>query len=113
VPAGRYAKTALTALGVWSQVEPHLAPAENVRAALALVSRGEAPLGIVYRTDAAADPEVTVIAAFPGDSYPAIVYPAAKLANGAAEAAGFVEFLSGPEAQALFRKRGFTIPSSP
>jgi len=110
VPAGRYARAALTALGVWAQVEPHLAPAENVRAALALVSRGEAPLGIVYRTDAAVDPKVKVVAAFPADSYPPIVYPAAKLANGAAEAAGFVEFLGGPEAQALFHKRGFTSP---
>jgi molybdate transport system substrate-binding protein len=110
VPAGRYARSALTALGVWAQAEPHLAPAENVRAALALVSRGEAPLGIVYRTDAAVDPKVRVVAAFPADSYPPIVYPAAKLANGAAEAAGFVEFLASPEAQALFRKRGFTSP---
>ena len=110
VPAGRYARTALTALGVWAQVEPHLAPAENVRAALALVSRGEAPLGIVYRTDAAVDPKVKVVAAFPADSYPPIVYPATKLANGAAEAAGFVEFLASPEAQALFRNRGFTSP---
>ncbi len=110
VPAGRYAKTALTALGVWAQAEPHLAPAENVRAALALVSRGESPLGIVYRTDAAVDPKVKVVAAFPADSYPPIDYPAAKIANGAQEAAAFVAFLASADAQAVFAKYGFTAP---
>jgi molybdate transport system substrate-binding protein len=108
VPAGRYAKAALTALGVWAPLEPRLAPAENVRAALALVSRGEAPLGIVYRTDARVDPKVKVVGAFPAGSYPPIVYPAAKLANGAPEAAAFIEFLSDAEAQAIFARHGFT-----
>jgi len=110
VPAGRYAQAALTSLGVWAEVEPHLAPAENVRAALALVSRGEAPLGIVYRTDARVDPKVEVVGAFPAGSHPPIVYPAARLANGAAEAAKFVDFLASPEARAVFARYGFTAP---
>jgi molybdate transport system substrate-binding protein len=110
VPAGRYAKAALTSLGVWTQVESRIAPTENVRAALALVSRGEAPLGIVYRTDGRVDPKVEVVGAFPAGSYPAIVYPAARLANGAVEAAAFVDFLGGPEARAIFARYGFTAP---
>ena len=110
VPAGRYAKAALTSLGVWAQVEPKLAPAENVRAALALVSRGEAPLGIVYRTDARVDPKVRVVSAFPAGSYPPIVYPAARLANGAEAAAAFVEFLARADAQRIFARYGFTAP---
>ena len=110
VPAGRYAKAALTSLGVWGQVGPKLAPAESVRAALALVSRGEAPLGIVYRTDARVDPKVKVVGVFPAGSYPPIVYPAARLANGAAAAAAFVEFLAGADAQGIFARYGFTAP---
>jgi molybdate transport system substrate-binding protein len=110
VPAGRYAKAALTSLDVWAQVEPHLAPAESVRAALALVSRGEAPLGIVYRSDARVDPKVRLVGVFPPGSYPPIVYPAARLANGAEAAAAFVEFLAGPDAQGIFARYGFTAP---
>ena len=110
VPAGRYAKAALTSLGVWAQAEPHLAPAESVRAALALVSRGEAPLGIVYRTDARVEPKVKVVGVFPPVSYPPIVYPAALLANGAGAAAAFVEFLASPDAQGIFARYGFTAP---
>src|SRR5207237_543250 len=77
VPAGRYGKAALTALGVWPEVAPRITAAENVRAALLLVARGEAPLGIVYRTDAVAEPMVKIVGTFPPDSHPAIVYPMA------------------------------------
>ena len=112
VPAGRYAKAALTALGVWTSVEPRVAPAENVRAALAFVSRGEAPLGIVYRTDARVDPRVKVIGAFPAGSYPPIVYPAAAVAGSGEHAAEFVEFLGSAEAQAFFGRHGFMASSS-
>jgi len=111
VPAGRYAQAALSSLGAWPEVESRLAPAENVRAALALVSRGEAPLGIVYRTDARLDPKVRVVGAFPAASYPPIVYPAAAVSGARADAAAFVEYLAGEKAQAIFRKYGFTAPS--
>ena len=110
VPAGRYAKAALTALGAWSSVESRLAPAESVRAALAFVSRGEAPLGIVYRTDARVDPRVRVVGAFPAGSYPPIVYPAAAVAGSGQHAADFVEYLGSAQAQAIFRRYGFTAP---
>src|SRR5690606_23586263 len=81
VPAGKYGKAALEKLGVWASVEGKVAQAENVRAALALVSTGEAPLGIVYQTDAAADPNVKIVAAFPEDTHPPIIYPVAQLAD--------------------------------
>ena len=77
VPAGKYAKAALEKLGAWGGVEGKLAQAENVRAALALVAHGEAPLGIVYKTDAASDPTVKIVGTFPADSHPPIIYPAA------------------------------------
>ena len=77
VPAGKYGRAALESLGVWQSVENRLAPAENVRLALALVSRGETPLGIVYKTDAAADPNVRIVGTFPANTHPPIVYPAA------------------------------------
>ena len=77
VPAGKYAKSALEKLGAWGGVEGKLAQAENVRSALALVARGEAPLGIVYKTDAASDPTVKIVGTFPADSHPPIIYPAA------------------------------------
>lgn len=108
VPAGRYAQAALTRLGLWPQVAARLAPAESVRAALALVARGEAPLGIVYSTDAKAEPRVRVVAAFPGDSHPPIVYPMARLAGSGNAAAGeFLAFLLSPPAQAVFERAGF------
>ena len=107
VPAGRYAEAALKSLGVWSQLESRIVPAENVRAALAYVSRGEAPLGIVYRTDARVDPKVKVIGAFPAGSHPTIVYPAASIGTGNAGATAFVEYLAGARAQSIFRKHGF------
>ncbi|RTR23510.1 molybdate ABC transporter substrate-binding protein [Azospirillum griseum] len=108
VPVGKYAQAALQSLGQWAQVEPKLARADNVRAALALVSRGEAPLGIVYSTDAAVDPGVTVVGVFPADSHPAIVYPAALTATTTnPNAAKFLEYLTSAEGQAVFQQFGF------
>lgn len=110
VPAGKYGKEALEKLGVWDSVSGRLAQAENVRAALALVGRGEAPLGIVYRTDAAADPNVKVIGTFPDDSHKPIVYPAALIETSkSAKAAELLQYLAGPEAKAIFEKYGFTM----
>lgn len=111
VPAGVYGKAALTALGVWKAVAPKVAQADNVRAALALVATGEAPMGIVYRTDAAAEDEVTVVGTFPADSHPRIVYPAAVTAESDAPeaAADFLGFLSGGDARAIFQRQGFVV----
>jgi len=109
VPAGRYGKAALTKLGVWDTVAARVASAENVRAALAYVARGETPLGIVYGTDAAAEPRVRVVAVFPADSHPAIVYPAALTATATPEAARYLAFLSGPEARQIFARHGFVV----
>jgi len=113
VPAGRYAKAALTTLGVWDDVAGRLAPAENVRAALLLVSRGEAPLGVVYRTDAAADPGVTVIGTFPPDTHPPIVYPAALTSRAARHPAAqsVLDCLRGADARAIFDRWGFGRPA--
>jgi molybdate transport system substrate-binding protein len=111
VPAGRYGKASLESLGVWESVSGRIAGAENVRAALALVSRGEAPLGIVYATDAAADPGVRVVGTFPADSHPPIQYPAAVLAGSTNDAAsGYVDFLKSPAAAEIFTRFGFTEP---
>lgn len=110
VPAGRYAKAALTSLGIWDRVASDVVPAENVRVALAYVARGEAPLGVVYATDAAIEPRVRVVTAFPPGSYPAIVYPAALLRGARPDAAAFLAYLKGPRAQAVFAKAGFTRP---
>lgn len=108
VPAGIYAKQALSRLGVWNSVQAKLAPAENVRAALALVSRGAAPLGIVYGSDAQADPTVKVIGVFPQTSHDPISYPVALLAASKnPEAAGFRRFLISSEGKAVFRRFGF------
>jgi len=112
VPAGKYAKAALTRLGVWSSVEARVASAENVRGALALVARGEAPLGAVYSTDAAAEPKVRIVATFPADSHPAIAYPAAITTTGKdnVRARAFLDFLGSAKAQAIFAKYGFAPP---
>jgi molybdate transport system substrate-binding protein len=108
VPAGRYAKAAFTALGVWRAIEHRVAGADNVRAALALVSRGEAPLGVVYRTDANADPGVRVVDAFPPDTHPRIVYPAAAVKGGRVGAAKrFLDCLRAPAALAVWTRAGF------
>lgn len=111
VPAGAYGKAALESLKLFDSVKDKLAQGESVRAALALVSRGEAPLGIVYGTDAAADAGVKVVATFPAGSYPAIVYPVAKIASSThPDAAAFIAYLQSPAAQAVFAAAGFTIP---
>lgn len=110
VPAGRYAKASLTRLGVWDSVSGKLAQAENVRAALQYVARGESPYGVVYDTDAKAEPKVRIVGLFPDSSHPRIVYPAALVAGGKnPRAEAFLTFLSGPEARAVFRKHGFTV----
>jgi molybdate transport system substrate-binding protein len=107
VPVGKYAKVALTHLGVWSEVQDKVAAADNVRAALALVARGEAPLGIVYRTDALVEKKVRIVAEFPQSSHDPILYPAAATAMAQDGAADFVTFLASPTAQAIFAKYGF------
>jgi molybdate transport system substrate-binding protein len=110
VPAGKYGKAALTTLGVWSGVEGRIARAENVRAALALVERGEAPYGIVYATDARASSRVRIVGTFPANSHPAIIYPIATLrtsTNGETEA--FRRFLLSREGKAIFVRRGFVL----
>jgi molybdate transport system substrate-binding protein len=110
VPAGKYTKAALEKLGVWDSVSGRLAPAETVRAALALVARGEAPLGTVYSTDAAAEPKVRVVATFPDGLHAPIVYPAALISSAPATgaAADFLALLSSPAARNVFEKHGFT-----
>ena len=110
VPAGTYGKAALEKLGVWDSVKDKVAQAENVRAALLLVSRVEAPLGIVYETDAKVDPGVKILDRFPESSHPAIVYPAALTTDGEnPEAAAFLAYLQGAKAHAIFSDAGFTV----
>jgi molybdate transport system substrate-binding protein len=111
VPAGKYGKAALEALGLWPSVAGRIAQADNVRAALALVARGEAPLGIVYATDAAADAKsVRVLDAFPAGTHPPILYPAAQLAaSQQPQAAAWLQHLRSPAARAVFEKTGFTV----
>jgi molybdate transport system substrate-binding protein len=109
VPAGKYAKAALTKLGAWDAVSGQLARAENVRVALAYVARGEAPLGIVYATDAYAEPRVHIVGVFPDDSHKPIVYPIALVKDAKPEARALLDFLSGKDAQAIFAKAGFVI----
>jgi len=109
VPAGKYGQAALEKLGIWASVEPQLARADSVRSALALVSRSEAPLGIVYATDAAADAGVRIAAEFPASSYPAIIYPVALVKASANPAAKpFLDYLESPAAVQFFTKQGFT-----
>ena len=108
VPAGKYGKRALTSLGVWNSVERQVARADNVRAALALVSRGEAPFGIVYRTDALADARVRVVDAFPHGTHAAIVYPVALLATSkSAPARSLLEYLRSANARPIWQRYGF------
>lgn len=110
VPAGVYGKAALESLGLWGDVEAQVAQADNVRAALAFVATGEAPYGIVYATDAAAEGNVTIVGTFPADTHPPIVYPAADLANRDFPAeVEFLDYLRGPEARAAFERQGFTV----
>ncbi|HJU32819.1 MAG TPA: molybdate ABC transporter substrate-binding protein [Hyphomicrobiaceae bacterium] len=110
VPAGKYGKAALEKLGAWASVSGKIAQAENVRAALLLVSRGEAPAGIVYQTDAVSDPSVAIIGTFPEDTHPPIVYPAALTAGGTSpDAAAFLAFIQSAGAKRLFEAQGFTV----
>lgn len=115
VPAGKYAKEALQSLGVWTTVENRLAPTENVRAALALVSLGETPFGIVYRTDAMADANVRIAGTFPASSHKPIVYPVAAVKGGpnGKEAEAYLHFLRGPAARGIFEKQGFEVLAKP
>ena len=107
VPAGIYAREALQKLGVWDSVVPRLVRAENVRAALAYVARGDAPLGIVYRTDALVEKGVRIAGAFPANSHSPIVYPAALTRHSSSTAVRYLAFIAGPDAQLVFRKWGF------
>lgn len=110
VPVGRYARSAFEWLGVWPSVEPRLARAASVRAALALVERGEAPFGVVYATDAAGNPRVSVAATFPSESHAAISYPFAIVAGRDGPAArAFLAGLQSPTALAIFRRHGFAV----
>ncbi len=112
VPAGIYGREALMSLGVWDMVLGHTAQTDNVRAALRLVSLGEASLGIVYATDAKADPMVRIVGVFPQSSHAPIVYPAARLAQGDSPAVrAFFDFLTGPQARAVFDRHGFGTPN--
>lgn len=109
VPVGKYAKTALGNLALWTAIEPRLARAENVRVALMYVARGEAPLGIVYATDAAVEPKVRVVDLFPESSHTPITYPVAAIKDASAETASFLTFLRSEPARAIFTKAGFNL----
>lgn len=111
VPAGIYGKAALTSLGIWDAVSPNVAQADNVRAALALVARGEAGYGIVYATDAAASDNVTIVGTFAAETHPPIIYPAAVVAESKNKSAatGFLDFLASDTAKPLFEKQGFSV----
>lgn len=109
VPAGKYGKSSLVSLGVWNAVVDHTANAESVRVALAYVARGETPLGIVYRTDALIEPKVKIVDTFPDKTHAPIVYPAALTKDAKPTARAFLDFLSGPEARAIFVRYGFEL----
>lgn len=110
VPAGRYGREAFESLGMWDALAPRVAEGDSVRAALMRVARGEAPLGVVYASDAVAEPRVRVVATFPPGSHPQIVYPVARVsASRHPGAAGFVDWLDSPEAADIFRRHGFTV----
>jgi molybdate transport system substrate-binding protein len=110
VPAGKYGKAALTKLGVWDSVSGSVAAAENVRACLLLVARGEAPYGIVYKTDAAIEPKVKIVGTFPADAVPPIIYPIAQTASSKnPDAAAFISYLSSPDATKQFEHYGFSV----
>jgi molybdate transport system substrate-binding protein len=109
VPVGKYAKAALEKLGAWQAAEPKFAMAENVRAALTLVARDEAALGIVYSTDARVEPGVKIVGTFPADSHPPIIYPVAATISAKPETAGYLAFLQSSAAKAIFEKYGFTF----
>ena len=110
VPAGKYGKASLEKLGAWDGVKDKIAQAESVRAALLLVARGEAPLGIVYQTDAAADPTVKIVGTFPENTHPPIIYPIALTKDSAnPDALAFLNFIRSPAARPIFERQGFTV----
>ena len=110
VPAGKYGKAALEKLGAWDRVKDSIAQGENVRAALLLVSRGEAPLGIVYETDAVSEPTVRIVGRFPEDMHPPIIYPVAITRDSRnPDAAAFLDFIRSPAARPAFERQGFTV----
>jgi molybdate transport system substrate-binding protein len=110
VPAGKYGKAALEKLGAWDGVKDKIAQADNVRAALLLVSRGEAPIGIVYQTDAASDAAVKIIGTFPEDSHPPIIYPVALTKTSTnPDARAFLRYIHSPAAKPAFERQGFTV----
>ena len=109
VPAGKYAKAALEKLGLWNAVAARIAPSENVRTALALVARGEAPLGIVYETDARAEPKVKTAGRIDAELHPPIVYPAAGLRGATPDARRYLAFLASPPVAEIFEKHGFHV----
>ena len=113
VPAGLYAKAALEKLGSWAAAEPKLAQAENVRATLAFVARGETPVGIVYETDAKIEPKVKIIGVFPDDSYPPVTYPVAAVATAKSAATRYVDFLRSNAAKTIFERYGFSFLIKP
>ncbi len=113
VPVGKYARAALEKLGAWQAAAPKFAMAESVRAALTLVARGEAALGIVYSTDAGIEPGVKIIGRFPADSHPPIIYPVAATATAKPEATSYLGFLRSAAAKAIFEKYGFSFLVSP
>src|SRR5262249_19184591 len=114
VPAGKYARAALEKLGAWTAAQPKLAQAENVRATLAFVARGEAPLGIVYETDARIESAVKIIGIFPDGSYPTVTYPVAAPAESKnPNAARYLAFLRSGAAKAVFEKYGFSVLIKP
>ena len=110
VPAGKYARAALEKLGLWAELAGRIAGAENVRAALALVARGESPLGIVYQTDARDEPKVAIAARIDPRLHPPIVYPAAALRGATPAAVQYLDYLASPAATAAFARHGFTRP---
>jgi molybdate transport system substrate-binding protein len=112
VPAGKYAKASLTTLGVWDSVQGHLAQAENVRVALSYVARGEAPLGIVYTTDAMAEPRVKIVGEFPDNSHASILYPIALTKDSKPDTQAFLDYLRSSDASAIFTKAGFIVLNS-
>jgi molybdate transport system substrate-binding protein len=110
VPAGKYAKASLEKLGVWDSVKDKLAQAENVRAALAFIAQGEAPLGIVYQTDATAEPKVKIVDTFPADSHAPIIYPVAQTASSTnPDASVFLDYLGSEDARKIFEGQGFAV----
>lgn len=113
VPVGKYAKAALTNLEMWSTLDPRLVRADNVRVALMYVARGEAPLGIVYATDAAIEPQVRIVDLFPESSHAPITYPVAATTRASADTVSFLAFLRSDAARAIFTRSGFIQPATP